>query len=320
LKTVSNSTPKVGDAIDFTIKVTNNGPSAATGVSVNDILPAGYTYVSNTATQGTYDNATGKWTIGNLAKGANVTLTIKVKVNAAGTYANTATVTGSETDPDTTNNTSTITPNPTRISNLSIIKIVDNPLPIVGSNVVFTITVSNNGPNDATGVYVLESLPTGYEYVSNTADSGTYDQVTGIWTIGNLSVNAKAILKITAKVKTDGEYTNTATVKNNNEPDPDPSDDTSTAVTDPEILLIPDGFSPNGDGHNDKFVILHSNYMNIEIYIYNRWGNIVYESKNYQDDWDGDNLPDGTYYRIAVVRNTKANTTQKLPGYITLKR
>lgn len=203
---------------------------------------------------------------------------------------------------------------------LSVLKVVDNPLPIAGSNVVFTISVTNGGPDNATGVYVLESIPDGYEYVSNTADSGTYDQTSGIWTIGDLAVNAKATLKITVKVNTKGEYTNTATVKNNNESDPDSSNDTSTALTEPEILIIPDGFSPNEDGHNDTFTIVHSSYMTIELYVYNRWGNIVFESKNYQNDWKSDDLPDGTYYRIAVVRNTKANTTQKLSGYITLKR
>lgn len=92
-----------------------------------------------------------------------------------------------------------------------------------------------------------------------------------------------------------------------------------------EGLLIPDGFSPNEDGFNDEFVIKHSNNLNIELYVYNRWGNLIYESKSYQNDWKGTGsgghqLPDGTYYRIAIVKHTGTNEVKKYAGYITLKR
>ena len=68
-KTVDNSSPNIGDNIIFTITAINNGPSNATGVVVNDLLPAGLTYVSDNG-GGTYNSATGNWTIGNLNSGA----------------------------------------------------------------------------------------------------------------------------------------------------------------------------------------------------------------------------------------------------------
>ncbi|GAB3034593.1 hypothetical protein GCM10027185_40650 [Spirosoma pulveris] len=74
-------------------------------------------------------------------------------------------------------------------------------------------------------------------------------------------------------------------------------------------LFIPEGFSPNGDGVNDRFVIkLLPASVTIQLEIFNRWGQLVYQKTNYQNDWDGttnqgigaadakNELPDGTYY------------------------
>jgi gliding motility-associated-like protein len=71
-----------------------------------------------------------------------------------------------------------------------------------------------------------------------------------------------------------------------------------------EKILIPDGFSPNGDGVNDQLVIVHEPSTRLDIEVFNRNGNIVYKSSDYQNNWDGkgtgsifgNDLPDGTYY------------------------
>ena len=109
-KTVNNATPTVGTNVTFTITATNNGPSTATVVSVADGLPSGYTFVSASPSVGTYTAPT--WTIGNLANGANATLTIIATVNATGIYANTATISGAQSDPTSGNNSATSTPSP----------------------------------------------------------------------------------------------------------------------------------------------------------------------------------------------------------------
>ena len=83
-KSVDNTTPKNNDIITYTIKVTNIGPDQAKGAEVTDLLPSGLVYQSYTASQGSYDNSTGIWTIGELASGSYVTLTISVKVNVSG--------------------------------------------------------------------------------------------------------------------------------------------------------------------------------------------------------------------------------------------
>ena len=63
-KRVSNPTPNVGDTITFTVRVTNAGPDNATGVIVQDLLPAGLTFLSAVPTQGNYNPVTGVWTVG----------------------------------------------------------------------------------------------------------------------------------------------------------------------------------------------------------------------------------------------------------------
>lgn len=95
-------------------------------------------------------------------------------------------------------------------------------------------------------------------------------------------------------------------------------------ILQPSILEIPNGFTPNGDGYNDYFVVrgLEAFEQN-RIYIYNRWGNIVFEMANYNNDWTGVNsksedLPDGTYFVIVEV-DYKGETI-KLDGFIDLRR
>ena len=81
VKHVDNVNPNDGDIINYTIKVFNDGPADASGVKVTDLLPDGVVYQSYSATQGTYVNSTGLWTVGSIANGAFATLTITAKVN-----------------------------------------------------------------------------------------------------------------------------------------------------------------------------------------------------------------------------------------------
>ena len=113
-KTVNNSTPTEGSNIVFTVTASNLGASNNSNVTVNDLLPTGYTYVSHTASTGTYVPGTGVWTIGNLNDQANATLTITAIVNATGNYNNTATIstTSGIADPNTTNNTASVSTTP----------------------------------------------------------------------------------------------------------------------------------------------------------------------------------------------------------------
>jgi len=267
VKTVDNATPYVGDNVVFTIVATNNGPSDATGVAVTDELPSGYTYVSSDATVGTFDAATNTWTVGSLANGASATLTITAGVLAAGDYINYASVDGDEHDPDEDNNEDTpddpVVPVP--VTDLAIVKTVDNATPYVGDNVVFTIVATNNGPSDATGVAVTDELPSGYTYVSSDATAGTFDATTSTWTVGSLANGASATLTITARVLAAGDYINYASVDGDeHDPDEDNNEDTPddpvvpVPVTDLAVVKTVDNATPYV-GDNVVFTIVATN-------------------------------------------------------------
>jgi gliding motility-associated-like protein len=73
-------------------------------------------------------------------------------------------------------------------------------------------------------------------------------------------------------------------------------------VSDSNILVIekceiPNVITPNGDGINDFFVTSYAKiYDDVNITILNRWGNVVFEASNYENNWDGNELNDGTYF------------------------
>jgi gliding motility-associated-like protein len=73
-------------------------------------------------------------------------------------------------------------------------------------------------------------------------------------------------------------------------------------VPEPPTIVIPNVFTPNNDGVNDLFVIRNLNlYSHRPLVIYNRWGNVVYKTIQYNNDWDGDNVPDGVYYGVVEI-------------------
>ena len=82
-------------------------------------------------------------------------------------------------------------------------------------------------------------------------------------------------------------------------------------------VVIPNVFSPNGDGHNDLFVIDGIEYTSNTVRIYNRWGQLVFESSNYRNQWNGGDLPDGTYFYEVVLQHKKDDP---YTGHVTILR
>jgi gliding motility-associated-like protein len=86
-----------------------------------------------------------------------------------------------------------------------------------------------------------------------------------------------------------------------------------------DLVFIPNAISPNGDGKNDKFVIIGlQNYPGTELIIFNRWQNEVYHSRDYRNDWAGQGLNTGTYYYLLRLRTTSG--IKPYSGWIELVR
>lgn len=108
IKAVSNASPNNGATISYTLSVTNasGSPQTATGVTVDDVLPAGFTFASASGF-GSYNSGTGVWTVGSIPAGTTRTLTITGTVNATSgaTIVNSAEVSASSVvDSDSTPN------------------------------------------------------------------------------------------------------------------------------------------------------------------------------------------------------------------------
>lgn len=98
-------------------------------------------------------------------------------------------------------------------------------------------------------------------------------------------------------------------------------DSTSIILIQPDVLKLPNGYTPNGDGFNDNFVISGiQGYPNSKFVVYNRWGNVVYSADSYSNQWNGQNnngadLPESTYFVVLEIPGKET-----LKGYVDLRR
>lgn len=211
-KTVAPGTYTIGSTVTYTITARNIGPANATNVQVYDLLPPNLTFVSASATAGSYNKDTGIFAIGNLNAGSTTTLTIVATINGAGPIQNTATILGAQSDPDLSNNTSAVIIN-SAVSDLSVTKTVNQaPEYRVGDEVTYTIQVTNNGPAPALNVSVTEKLATQLTFISASATIGTYNQGNGIYDVGTLPAGTTATLTLKARINAAGNISNTATI------------------------------------------------------------------------------------------------------------
>ncbi|MDX1445477.1 gliding motility-associated C-terminal domain-containing protein [Lishizhenia sp.] len=209
---------------------------------------------------------------------------------------------------------------------LSIYKTVDNKTPEMYENVEFTITVENTGNVTFTNVLINEQLTNGFEYVSHSTSAGAYDLSTGVWSISTVSPNTSETLVIIAKVIPGSNHWNIAHLIGDYTDDTDPENNVDSVEVDPVDLTVYNQFSPNNDGDNDRFIIDGiEDYPENTVQIFNRYGNLVYQTENYQNDWDGvpnvggtigtgNVLPTGTYFYIIK----DANSDQQWSGWLYL--
>jgi uncharacterized repeat protein (TIGR01451 family) len=227
-KTASPSPAGIGNNLTYTLTVTNNGPSPGTGVTLTDTVPTGVTFVSATPTQGTCTAAV-SCNLGTLANAAKATVTIVVTPTAAGTVTNAASVAANETDPVPGNNTATVSTPVTASADLALTETVaPNPVLLGGSNLTYSLTITNNGPSPATNVVLTDTLPAGATLIGATPSQGTCTSPLATCAIGNLASGASATVLVVLKPNATGTVTNSATVTAN-ENDPNPANNSASA-------------------------------------------------------------------------------------------
>ena len=198
VKEVNSSDIHIGDEITYTITVSNPGKINATNVVIRDILPEGLKFI-NASNGGVYDSVTGiiTWIL-NITANSTVDLTADVCVNKSGNITNTVNV---------GNKTSNCTIESGDIVDLEIHIVADKSEIYVGDNVVYTVTVINNGPSDAINTIANILIPNALSILSYNATKGTFDITSGNWSIGNLTNGEKVVLTFVAKALNEGNST-----------------------------------------------------------------------------------------------------------------
>ena len=198
VKEVNSSDIHIGDEITYTITVSNSGKINATNVVIRDILPEGLKFI-NASNSGVYDPVTGiiTWIL-NITANSTVDLTVDVCVNKSGNITNTVNV---------GNKTSNCTIESGDIVDLEIHIVADKSEIYVGDNIVYTVTVINNGPSDAINTIANILIPNALSILSYNATKGTFDITSGNWSIGNLTNGEKVVLTFVAKALNEGNST-----------------------------------------------------------------------------------------------------------------
>ena len=201
----------------FTLTATNNGPGDTTGVVIVDALPAGFEFVFADP-ECVHLAGTVTCTIGALASGASDTVEVvaRATVAAAGaTHTNTAATSSDLPDPEPANNAAGADVTSPRRPTSASTKTANHDPTGVDQVVTYTLTVSNAGPNDATGVEIQDALALGVIFVS--APGCSFDATTRIvlCTVGDIANGASRTVTITVRPGSDlalSTLTNTATV------------------------------------------------------------------------------------------------------------
>ncbi|MFN5333023.1 MAG: gliding motility-associated C-terminal domain-containing protein, partial [Bacteroidota bacterium] len=191
--------------------------------------------------------------------------------------------------------------------NLRVTKFVEGPEWFEGDEFSYTIRIENNGTTTATSVVVLDKLPEGLRYVSSISSQIPVNAVVKgqeiSWTIVQLPQGAwtEVKLKVKAAPLFDAKeliLLNTASVSSKQR-ELSPSDNTSAVPVKVKVFFIPNTITPNGEGVNETFEIPGlGRFISNELVIINRWGDQVYQRKNYQNDWAAEGLSSGTYFYI----------------------
>jgi gliding motility-associated-like protein/uncharacterized repeat protein (TIGR01451 family) len=216
---------------------------------------------------------------------------------------------------------------------LSTVQVTDSlpgtfPEPVTFSLSSPVATTGSLQPNPAfNGINNLELLVASGSTLA-LKDSATITFTVRVWLNGTEQTVFYNTAVATAQGPAGGKTVDISMVGTNPDPN-DNGDPTENGENEPtpvilDPLVIPHGYSPNGDGVHDTFYIRGLTHLTADVQIYNRWGNLVYQQRNYQNNWNGHSntglrvnseLPDGTYYYVI-----KLNDNRKFAGYLTLAR
>jgi uncharacterized repeat protein (TIGR01451 family) len=249
-KTDSPDPVAPGAKLTYTIEVKNLGPDSASSVQMHDPLPNQTSFSSIGAPAGWSCTASGEsggvtCAKTTMASGDDATFSLVATVNPSAsdgtTITNTASVQSSTSDPTASNNSDSTTTSVKGQADLAVTK-SDSPDPVgAGGTLIYTLTVTNKGPNTASGVVLTDTLPAGETFQSDTVPAGWSCSTPAVGGTGKVTcttssvpANKSGIIKLAVKVNSTVAagtvISNTASVSAQT-PDGAPGNNTATAKT-----------------------------------------------------------------------------------------
>ncbi len=238
--TATPATTTLNNLITYTATLSNKGPSAANGVILTDVLPSGVTYDSAVAGQGSCAFATVNsittvtCQLGDLASGATTTVLVKVKAVTAGTINNKMDVSNSAFDANVADNTASVSTSVAVSSANLTVSMTESADPvIVQGELTYEVIVTNQGPDPATQVVLIDTLPTGITLLEDLVSQGTACVNNNpVLTCALGTINSGASAKLSLRLRPDqaSMLLNAASVTLN-ESDPKTTDNNATITT-----------------------------------------------------------------------------------------
>jgi uncharacterized repeat protein (TIGR01451 family) len=245
------ATVTAGTDATYTITMANSGPSVAQNVVLTDTLPTGATPVSitpagtnpDTFTLGGSGNTITE-TASTVGVGHTDVFTLVVlaanNLSTGASFADTASLSSSTADDSPAGDlTSTVNSTITTVADLSVTKTGPGAV-AQGSQITYTMTVSNSGPNEADAVVLTDTLPAGLSFVSASASQGTIGASGNsvVYTLGTIGSGNSATATVVLQDTFAGTYTDTASATTTSiDTNSNPTASATTVVSEAPIFL-----------------------------------------------------------------------------------
>ncbi|WP_209330210.1 gliding motility-associated C-terminal domain-containing protein [Lunatimonas salinarum] len=286
-----------GEILTFFISATNNSPFALENVILEDILPDGLMFLSASITPtGSY-----QWNWESLGMQENIEITLDVMATQDGDYVNEVRISAGDFEQAASSPEVIVR---VRESELSLTKTVTPEEVEDGDTFFYELEIQNNGIDEGTDLSIFDRLPVGVRFVSWEFESTSSEITPSLtnsgrlltWNVAKFPVNASLIIRVEVVALTDGTFTNEAWVVSE-ALDPDTANNASQVSKQIKPLFIPNVIKPDNDGKNETFIVrAEHKFEKTELVIFNRWGDPVFQSDDYQNDWNASGLNSGTYY------------------------
>jgi uncharacterized repeat protein (TIGR01451 family) len=315
-KNIDRTQALPGDIVNYTITLTNTSAFPLDNILLTENLPEELMILSATPEL----NPNNTWEIATLDPNVSADLELSVMPTKEGNYTNEINIVVKNFNQTIVSDELQVRP---KMVDMTIQKSSASTEVSDGNTFEYQIIVSNNGPDPADNIRIVDFLPPQLRYLSarftaeglNSTPVFSQEGELLVWEVAEFPVGATLQIYLAVNAIRDGRIFNRAEVSADGR-DVQPENNTSIETKTILPLFIPNVIKPDGDGRNETLVIrANHRFERLEIILFNRWGDIVYASTDYQNDWSAEGILAGTYY-YQVTGIGPENDNQQYTGWV----